>query len=474
MIKINSTFELCDINNRFFVYDGGNGGVYEINKLIKEILLSSHICDFENINDVNDLTHRLSTHYDYEEIKKTLGLLEKQCSNGLLQNEGMIYKVLEYKRKRESDKLRSLSLNISQKCNLRCVYCFGGGGNYGYEESVMSVETAKSCIDYWYENINKSNRNYTVTFFGGEPLLNKKTLLYSVEYINKLMKNIDGNVNYVLTTNGTVIDDDLITLFGANNFIVSISIDGISQIHNKNRPYASGKGSYEKVVTNIQKMKDSCQNISSQITVMRKDIPFLAEAVENIWGIGMKKVYTNLVFDKTQLYSFDDYLEYHNQVKILADKTYENLISDTPYIYGNLVDQMGRIHNKEFSVNCYLWNQTLAAFSSNGDAYRCYRFIGDQTQQLGNINQDQFSVFQDPLSKKHIKRCLECNCQLHCGDGCPYENMLYENDIDEPAGEWCSKTKIQFMESLRLYIRILVNKKELFERLFTKEVRHGI
>ena len=116
-------------------------------------------------------------------------------------------------------------------------------------------------------------------------------------------------------------------MFIKNDFLVSVSLDGISKIHNKNRAFASGKGSMDLVAKNTKKLLAHISNLNCQITLRREDIPFLEEAVTALWEMGVDKVYSNIVFDKNEIYQEKDYKELKFQTEILSDLMYQHLIS---------------------------------------------------------------------------------------------------------------------------------------------------
>lgn len=474
-LNITNQFFCIEEQNRQFIFDGGSGYLFETNKLIAEILKGSKIYNLNDDKDMKKLKQELIHKYKLEEIEKAFEDLRTNNQKGLLRYSGEIYQVYEkkYEYLKANPYLNSLCLNISQKCNLGCKYCFGDGGNYGHESIIMSKEIAQKCIDYWFNNIDKDKQNFNVTFFGGEPLINKDVFIYSVNYINELFKDKKCNINYIITTNGTIIDNEIISVLKDNKFDLSISIDGIRQIHDSNRPYASGNGSFDTIVNNIKQIKHEYDQISAQITLTKRDIPFLKEATKELWDIGVNEVYSNLVFDKSDdaQYSYEDYKTYEKQVSDLRKITYENLVEGKKLVFGSLVDLMKQIHTRKCSANCFLWNQTVGIFSARGNAYRCYRYVGNEEYKLGNINEDNFSLFNNRLKKPVVRKCSECWAQIFCGDGCPYENYLYEDDINKPNEQWCAKTKILLEESFRLYIQILINKPDLFKDMFDSQTK---
>lgn len=276
---------------------------------------------------------------------------------------------------------------------------------------------------------------------------------------------INGNVKYMITTNGTILNNSIIEMFIKNDFLVSVSLDGISKIHNKNRAFASGKGSMDLVAKNTKKLLAHISNLNCQITLRREDIPFLEEAVTALWEMGVDKVYSNIVFDKNEIYQEKDYKELKFQAEILSDLMYQHLISGSKNIYGNIFDYMQNLHTRNYAINCFVWKEKIAAFASNGDAYSCYRLVGENDFLLGNVRQHDFTVFSKPFEKQKVAQCQNCYCQLYCGEGCPCENLVYNSDINIPAEEWCEKNKILFDISLRLYLKIKVNEPDLFRKL---------
>ncbi len=465
---IKSPFLHFKVQDKFFVYDGGSATLSEVNKIIYDILTFSRICDLYDDEDCNYIIDMLKQDYAEDKVKEALEAIKDSNEEGFLRNKDRIYDIFDEKYEvSEKDSFSGcLWLNISHDCNLRCKYCFGNGGDYGLERSLMTKETAKKCIDYWFDNINKEQRFFEVAFFGGEPLMNKEVLFFSVEYINRLIKSIDAKVRYNLTTNGTILKDDIIALFSENNFKLSISIDGIEKIHNKNRYYASGKGSFEDIVKNVKSLQKYVKPLSVQITLRKNDIPFLKQSVQMLWSIGVNFVYSNLVFNKEEIYEYEDYESFHRQVKELSEMTYNNIINDELYTYNGLVKSIGKVHRRDFSTNCFFWNNGAFIFSPEGTAYKCYRFVGDEKYNIGNIEDKNINLLQHRYKKEKIEKCSNCWAQLHCGDGCPYENNIYSDDINTPSDQWCTKTKILLKESLILYAKLLSNNPQKAKEFF--------
>lgn len=139
-----------------------------------------------------------------------------------------------------------LELLVSTDCNMRCSYCFAGGGNYNEKRELMSEETAFKAIELF----NTIGELKSIHFFGGEPLMNSKL-------IKKIVSHYGKSLSYGITTNGTIMSDDMIKLFKEYNAGVLIDIDGEERYHDMNRRYKNGKGTYNDIVKNLKKLKEA-------------------------------------------------------------------------------------------------------------------------------------------------------------------------------------------------------------------------
>lgn len=156
---------------------------------------------------------------------------------------------------------KQLQLEVTTGCNLRCKYCcFSECYEYtrSHGSSLMTWETAKNAIDYYYKNfaeVKKKNmlRNACVSFYGGEPLLNFKLIKQAVEYIKENYSCY--RTDYNITTNATLLTDEIGDFFAENSFAVLISLDGDEETHNRNRVFAAGGGSFETVIGNLRKFR---------------------------------------------------------------------------------------------------------------------------------------------------------------------------------------------------------------------------
>ena len=161
----------------------------------------------------------------------------------------------ELKRK-TSGVVKALCLHIAHTCNLNCSYCFASQGKYHGERALMSFETGKRALDFLVEN-SGTRRNLEVDFFGGEPLMNFEVVKQLVAYARSIEKEKNKNFRFTLTTNGVLIDDDVIDFANREMSNVVLSLDGRKEIHDRFRVDYAGNGSFDKIVPKFQKLVDA-------------------------------------------------------------------------------------------------------------------------------------------------------------------------------------------------------------------------
>lgn len=159
---------------------------------------------------------------------------------------------LEYYSK---NKVQQLILQVTQQCNLRCSYCTYSGNYYnrGHSDKKMTFDVAKKVIDFYFDHSSEKD-SITIAFYGGEPLLEFPLIKKCVEYSEAKTK--DKEIYFYITTNGTLLTEQIISYLCEHNFNITISLDGDKEEHNKNRRFLEGTGSFDLIMNNLQKIKD--------------------------------------------------------------------------------------------------------------------------------------------------------------------------------------------------------------------------
>lgn len=152
--------------------------------------------------------------------------------------------------------VKALCLHIAHACNLSCEYCFAGDGEYSGARSLMSAEVGKKALDFLVKN-SGNRKNLEVDFFGGEPLLNFDVVKELVAYGRSLEGKYDKHFRFTLTTNGILLDDDIIAFANREMDNIVLSIDGRREVHDRMRPAKDGSGSYDRILDKFKRVAES-------------------------------------------------------------------------------------------------------------------------------------------------------------------------------------------------------------------------
>ena len=234
------------LNGYNIVLDVNSGAVHVVDDLAYEILDFTDENMSENLSA--DIIEKLSEKYEKSDILDTYSELYE------LYNNGQLYTKDEYEKFASmmvNSSVKSMCLNISHDCNLRCEYCFAAKGDFGTGRELMPFETAKKAIDFLIEK-SGNRHNLEVDFFGGEPLMNFDVVKKTVEYARSIEKEHDKNFRFTITTNGLLLTDDKIDFINREMANVVLSLDGRKEVNDKLRVSPNGRGSYDVIVPKYQ------------------------------------------------------------------------------------------------------------------------------------------------------------------------------------------------------------------------------
>ena len=286
MNETSSTLKIIEVSNKRWIYWGEYNLVFQYSQPLMNVLRSyeTGISEKEILQIQDDGIK--------EELRKVFENVEMVRNK---RDDLNIYLNSIEKENWDKDKyLLGVLFEVSNDCNLRCTYCYGQGGNYGASRCLMNSKTLKKSLEYCFKRFTP-NEKISIVFFGGEPLINSKIIFEAVEAINAFASKNGNTVRYSVTTNGTILNTELLNLFQKNDFIVTVSIDGGELIQNRNRPFATGKGSYDVISKNVEVMLKNRIRLIARITLTGPNIKNLSTAVEDIWNIGFNDVTFELV-----------------------------------------------------------------------------------------------------------------------------------------------------------------------------------
>lgn len=322
-------------------------------------------------------------------------------------------------------------LNVAQVCNMRCTYCFADHGAYHESRQMMTCEVAKKAVDFL---INKTEMPYLyVYFFGGEPLLNKDVILHTVRYTNAKAEKLGKRVIFGVTTNGTILDDELLACFEENRFAIMVSLDGPKEMNDKQRLMADGSGSCDLVVRNLRRLA-GLNNIyfgcratttaehSGLMEIMKffDSLPLQFCHMEPA-SQTTEQVGANEENDARNINSFLE--EYGEVVKAL----WEKMKNREPVLYRTNLSEIKQLMERVARrYHCNMGGGSLT-ISAQGDIYACQRLVGEPGQSLGSVlDPDILSKYQPyiPPSSDEKEDCRACWARYFCAGDCPAEAIL--------------------------------------------------
>ena len=321
--------------------------------------------------------------------------------------------------------VKALCLHIAHTCNLNCAYCFASQGKYHGDRAVMSFEVGKQALDFLIAN-SGHRHNLEVDFFGGEPLMNFQVVKDLVAYARSIEKEHNKNFRFTLTTNGVLIDDDVIEFVNKEMSNVVLSLDGRKEVHDRYRVDYAGNGSWEKIVPKFQRLVEARngQNYYMRGTFTHANPDFVAD-IQQMLDLGFTELSMEPVVcapnDPSALTSDDLEIvkgEYEKLAKLMLQRDEEG----RPFtFYHYMIDLKGGPCIYKRISGCGSGTEYMAV-TPWGDLYPCHQFVGDEKFLLGNIwdGVSNTAIRDDFLSCNVYARpeCADCWAKLYCSGGC--------------------------------------------------------
>lgn len=340
-------------------------------------------------------------------------------------------------------------LFLTQSCNLRCIYCYGDGGEYGTGGS-MDTTTAKQAVDWLISKSGKMKKIH-IGFFGGEPFLNFPLMQKIVEYAKDQAQAAQKEVSFYVTTNGTLLDDEKILFLKKHQITVQVSFDGPKEIQDAQRPYANGQGSYEDLVPKIKILLAHVPKASAHAVLWGDTNPqfiktalqglgftslSLAPASSSLFADGSEEK-ENIRKTQFQLRSLEEEAEaWLRHLRNRDKKALLDLISCSGG-YGIYPALMALLHNRLKYHFCGV-GRKIVGVSVTGDIYPCHRFVGNEDYQLGHVKDENFNqkdYLQSPLATQ--EKCRSCFARYYCAGGCLHDNLSSSGSPKVPSEEIC-------------------------------------
>ena len=321
--------------------------------------------------------------------------------------------------------VKALCLHVAHTCNLNCSYCFASQGKYAGERAIMSEEVGKRALDFLIEN-SGTRHNLEVDFFGGEPLMNLDVVKSLVAYAREREKECGKNFRFTLTTNGVLIDDDLIDFANREMSNVVLSLDGRKEIHDRFRVDYAGKGSFDKIVPKFQKLVEARggKDYYMRGTFTHANPDFVND-IRTMLDLGFNELSMEPVVcapDDPSILTDEDLVIVMKQYEELANLMLERRKAGKPFtFYHYMIDLSGGPCIFKRVSGCGSGTEYMAV-TPWGDLYPCHQFVGDEKFKLGDIyngvtNTDLQGQFKKCNVYAHPE-CKDCWAKLYCSGGC--------------------------------------------------------
>lgn len=386
-----------------------------------------------------------------DECRELLDELAQLADEGLMWSDDP-YEEAAGELKVKQSVLKAICLHVAHGCNMDCEYCFAGKGDYSGKSGIMSLETGKRALDYLVEN-SGSRRHLEVDFFGGEPLLNWEVCKELVRYGRELEKEHDKIFNFTLTTNGVLIDDDVIDFTNREMGNVVLSMDGRKETHDRMRHSKSGSGTYDSIMDNFRALVDSRTEegadrrsteyyMRGTYTAYNKDF---SRDVLAMADLGFRETSIEpVVSDPDVPYALheEDLPQLYEEYEKLASEMLERERRGEGFsFYHYSVDLTGGPCIYKRVSGCGVATEYLAVTPA-GDLYPCHQFVGDDEMIAGNIYEgithpEIIDIFRGNNNLYTRDECRGCWAKLYCAGGCAANNYHANGDINKVSRFGC-------------------------------------
>ena len=428
-------------NNGYnIVLDVCSGAVHVVDDLMYDMIEKFQDMEKEELFDSLKRYDRADLEEAYEEI------LELKEQGELFAEDVYQDYILDVKKRKTV--VKALCLHIAHDCNLACQYCFAGKGEYNGDRSLMSLEVGKKALDFLVEN-SGSRRNLEVDFFGGEPLMNWDVVKEIVAYGRSLEEQYDKKFRFTLTTNGMLLNDEVIEFANREISNVVLSVDGRKEIHDFMRPTPGGQGSYDIIMPKFKKLADSRnqQNYYVRGTYTHNNLDF-SKDVLSLADMGFEQISVEPVVslpEEPYAIKEEDIPLLLEQYDILAKEMIKREKEGKGFTFFHFMIDLtqGPCVAKRLS-GCGSGTEYLAV-TPWGDLYPCHQFVGIDEFLLGNVFEgikrtdicDEFklcNVYAKP-------KCRDCFARFYCSGGCAANSFKFHGSITDAYDIGCELQK---------------------------------
>ena len=397
------------MNGYNIVLDVNGGAVHVLDDVAYDLL------DFYKEKSKEEILEILKSKYQEEKINEAY----EEILN--LEKEGLLYTEDTYQYHpsfvHREPVVKALCLNVAHDCNLKCKYCFAAQGDFGGEKELMSFEVGKAAIDYLIAN-SGSRKNLEIDFFGGEPLMNFEVVKQLVDYGRSVEKDYNKNIRFTITTNGVLLNDEIIDYINENMHNVVLSLDGRKEVNDNMRPTLNDKGSYDITLPRFKKLVEK-------------------RAKDKYYYIRGTFTRDNLDFSKDVMHFADLGFKLTSVEPVVGDESnpYALREEDLPKIFEEY---------EKFAVE-------YADRQLQGDGFKLANIFDEEIVLPENLK----NMFREA----HVytkEECKQCWNKFYCSGGCHANAINFNSDISKPYELGCEMQRKRTECSIMIQAKLML------------------
>lgn len=429
-------------NNGYnIVLDVNSGAVHVVDDVTYDVIPLYEEASKENI------IAQLSEKYDAAEIAEAYEEVKELAEDQQLFTVDAYEKYIGEFKNRQTV-VKALCLHIAHDCNLACRYCFAEEGEYHGRRELMSYEVGKAALDFLIAN-SGNRRNLEVDFFGGEPLMNFQVVKDLVAYGREQEKIHNKNFRFTLTTNGVLLNEDIMEFANKEMANVVLSIDGRKEVHDFMRPFRKGAGSYDLIVPKFQKFAESRNQTNYYVrgTFTHHNLDF-SKDVLHLADLGFEQISVEpVVAQDTEEYAIKEadlpqlFEEYDKLAVEMIQREKEGKGFN---FFHYMIDLEGGPCVAKRLSGCGSGTEYLAV-TPWGDLYPCHQFVGNEKFYMGNV----FEGVKNTEIREEFRgcnvyakeKCRDCFAKFYCSGGCAANSYNFHGDINNAYDIGCELQK---------------------------------
>lgn len=368
--------------------------------------------------------------------------------------------------------LTTIVLNVNTGCNLACKYCYKEDLTTPSKGNKMALDTAINAIELLLRE-SPNRQQYNIVFFGGEPLSNMPLIRQVVEYAVPRLAELNAVADFSLTTNATLLTEELISWFDQHRFGLTVSMDGPQALHDRNRITVGGKGSYQTVAAKVRLLLSRYRSrpVGARVTLTSgvTDVMAIWDHLKNDLGfheVGFSPVTSGAI--EQHNIGNEEMLQVFANMKQLGEHYVSEAIQGRNNGFSNMHQMMTDLwEGRSKALPCGAGLGMLAV-DYQGGLNLCHRFTGSDMETFGDvatgIKKYELSQFIEARAERTGKGCETCRIRNLCAGGCYHESYVHFSDPMMPTYHYCNLMRDWIDFGIGAYARILKQNPAFFQQ----------